>query len=87
MEFREYSNPESMDYDITSSLGSTSHVTPQNKNYYTEQLIDMIGILEDVTEENLQRDYGISLNEYFNPNQDVINKVQQALENSRSRHR
>ena len=44
-------------------------------NPYTEQLIDLIGILKDVTEEDLQEQYGISMNEYYNPTQETIEKV------------
>ena len=56
MEFKEFSNPEAKDYDITSSLGSNGSY---GSNPYVEQLTSLIGILEDVTEENLREKYGI----------------------------
>ena len=66
MEFKEFINPESKDYDINSSFGE-AQTTRATKNPYIEQLIDLIGILEDVTEEELQQNYGISITEFLNP--------------------
>ena len=74
MEFKEFSNPESKDYDINSSFGEVS-TNSGVINPYVEQLIDLIGILEDVTDEELQNNYGISVNEYFNPTAETIAKV------------
>ena len=76
MEFKEFSNPESKDYDIISSLNGNNNT---NYNPYSEQLIDLIGILEDITEEELQEQYGISMSEYFRPTSDTIKKVEQKL--------
>ena len=73
MDFKEFTNPESRDYDINSSLNSFNNITSVNP--YSEQLDDLIGILEDITEEELQEQYGISMNEYFNPTQETIDKV------------
>ena len=53
MEFKEYNNPENKDYDITSSLNYNKN-TGNNINPYSEQLVNLVGILEDVTEEQLQ---------------------------------
>ena len=75
MEFREFTNPESEDYDIKSGY---SYDEPQNEttvNPYSEQLIDLIGILEDITAEELQEQYGISPNEYYHPTAETIRKV------------
>ena len=82
MEFKEFTNPEEKDYDITSSLNSINNTASVNP--YSEQLVDLIGILEDVTEEELQKQYGISMNEYFNPTQETINKVSERIN---ERHR
>ena len=41
--------------------------------------MSLIGIVEDVTEESLQSQYGISMNEYFNLTADTIRKVEQKL--------
>ena len=50
--------------------------------------MDLIGILEDVTEEELQKQYGISMNEYLNPNAYTIKKVEEKINNlSSERHR
>ena len=79
MEFREFSNPEERDYDIKSSLKSPSATTSSN-DYYTRQLIDLIGILENVTEEELEEQYGINMQEYFNPDAETIAKVKRKLD-------
>ncbi len=78
MEFQEFSNPESKDYDITSSFGETQ-TNSASGNPYVEQLIDLVGILEDVTEEDLQQNYGISEKEYLHPTAETISKVKDAL--------
>lgn len=83
MEFKEFTNPEEKDYDINSSLNSNMNNT-LSVNHYSEQLCDLIGILEDVTDEELQEQYGISINEYFHPTQDTINKVTEKIS---GRHR
>ena len=45
MEFKEYNNPEEMDYDINYSFDEDSAVYDEPGNNYTEQLLDLIGIL------------------------------------------
>lgn len=77
MEFKEFTNPEERDYDINSSLNSFNNSV--SVNHYSEQLIDLIGILEDVSEEELQEQYGISMNEYLHPTEDTINKVTERI--------
>ena len=78
MEFKEFSNPESQDYDINSSLNFSNNYNSSH-NPYSEQLMNLIGIPEDVTEEELQTKYGISMSEYFSPTADTIRKVEQRL--------
>ena len=73
MEFKEFTNPEEKDYDINISLNS--YKDNSSVNPYTNQLIDLIGILEDISEEELYEKYGISIDEYLNPTEDTINKV------------
>ena len=73
MEFKEFTNPEGKDYDINSSFNSFNSSVQINP--YSEQLDDLIGILEDITEEELQEQYGISMNEYLHPTEETINKV------------
>lgn len=86
MEFKEFSNLESEDYDIISSLNHGDN-SSNSYNSYSEQLMDLIGILEDVTEEELQEKYGISMNEYLNPNTYTIKKVEEKINNlSSGRH-
>ena len=82
MEFKEFTNPEEKDYDINSSLNRFNNSVSVNP--YSEQLIDLIGILEDVSEEELQEQYGISMNEYFHPTEETINKVSERIN---GRHR
>ena len=77
MEFKEFTSPEERDYDINSNLNSFNNSV--SVNHYSEQLIDLIGILEDVSEEELQEQYGISMNEYLHPTEDTINKVTERI--------
>ncbi len=84
MEFKEFSNPESKDYDIINSF-EEAQTTSVTRNPYIEQLIDLIGILEDINEEELQQNYGISITEYLHPNAETISKVKDALGIRKSR--
>ena len=79
MEFREFTNPEERNYDVYSHSTNNATYSKKTSNIYTEQLIDLIGFLEDVTEEDLQEQYGISMAEYLNPNAETIAKVTQKL--------
>lgn len=88
MEFKEYYNPEGKDYDISSSLNSLQSNNVSLQNNYSDQLAELIGILEDVTEEELQEQYGISMNEYFRPTAETIAKVTSKLNcNQNTKHR
>lgn len=78
MEFNEFSNPESSDYDIYSSFDE-AQTTNETVNPYAEQLVDLIGVLEDVNDEELQQNYGISITEYLYPNAETISKVKDSL--------
>lgn len=84
MEFKEFSNPEERDYDINSSNYTQDRISSSNNNY-SYQLAELIGILEDVTEEELQNQYGISLNEYFKPTAETIAKVTQNIQKAKHR--
>lgn len=86
MELKEFSNPESKDYDINSSLNYSNN-SSSSYNPYSEQLANLIGILEDVTEEELQDEYGITMNEYLNPTLDTIEKVKYHLNERSSKTR
>ena len=83
MEFKEYNNPEEMDYDINYSFDEDSAVYDEQGNNYTEQLLDLIGILEDFTDEDLMDTYGITMYEYLNPDASTIEKVKAKLETSK----
>ncbi len=78
MEFKEYSNPEEQDYDITSSYGEEEAVI-NSYNPYEDELLYLIGILEDITDEELMDKYGITMAEYINPTQETIDKVKEAM--------
>ena len=84
MEFNEFRNPLEEDYDIKSSIEedeySYNNYTDDN---YSEQLMDLIGLFEDVNEEELLEKYGISLQEYLYPNEQTIQKVSEKV----GRHR
>ena len=80
MEFKEYSDPEGRDYDITSSLEEESQKNRNEKKVdYSYLLADIIGILEDVTEEELMNEYGITMEEYSHPNKETLIKVKNTL--------
>ncbi len=78
MEFKEFKNPEGKDYDISSSLNGFDSIN-SSANPYSEQLVELIGVLEDISEETLQEQYGISMSEYLHPTEDTINKVSERL--------
>lgn len=85
-EFTEYSNPEESDYDIKSSLSESESYTAQSildENQHVEQLIDLIGILEDVSDEEILETYGISVQEYYSPTAETIKKVSEKLNGSK----
>jgi len=89
-EYVEYSNPEGSDCDIKSSLNEVSFDEPksQSNQFYYSQLFDLIGILEDIDEEDLIKNYGISMQEYLKPTAETIKKVSEKLnsrQNGRSR--
>lgn len=83
MEFKEFSNPEEKDYDINSSLNNTNYASNSQgiheANKYYMQLFDLIGILEDFEENELIENYGITMQEYLNPNAETIKKVSEKL--------
>ena len=88
MEFREFSNPEERDYDISSSLNDNyssnlQGVQDNNKNYM--QLFDLIGILEDFEESELIDNYGITMQEYLHPTAETIKKVSEKLNSMQNR--
>ena len=81
MEFREFRNPTERDYDINNSLYHSNNNVDDNTACINE-LTSIIGILEDIDEDELYKKYGITLHEYFYPDKEVINKVKFALANS-----
>ena len=87
MVFKEYSNPEAKDYDITSGLKSSSNEEKINKtNKYQEALIDLIGILEDASSDELMAKYGITTQEYLHPNKETLLKVRAAISLNDKKH-
>lgn len=80
MEFKEFTNPEEKDYDINSSYNELNEQSTNYQNPYEEKLIELLGgFLEDFTEEELIRDYGITLKEYYSPTKETIDKVSNKL--------
>ena len=77
MEYKEFANVEGRDYDLYSNDGSIKR--EESTNPYVEELVDLIGILEDIDEEELFNQYGITLNEYLNPNEETVRKVKEAV--------
>lgn len=76
MEYREYANPEEKDYDLR-----VEEMFEENssKNPNQETLIELLGLREDINEEQLLERFGITLEEYLNPTDEVIKKVQEKL--------
>lgn len=75
MEFKEFSDPLAKDYDITSSYDEVVSNTYAENNY-TEELINLIGVLEDGDD---PLSYGITWEEYLHPTAETISKVKEAL--------
>ena len=82
MEFKEFSNPEAADYDILSSQTSTREKGTLGEDA-SLALLNLIGILEDVSESDLMEQYGITLEEYYHPTPAVVLKVRHSLENNK----
>ena len=82
MEYNEFANVEGRDYDLYSNDGNMK--TDSNTNPYSDELVELVGILEDVTDEDLMSQYGITMNEYFNPTEETIKKVKETLGIGRS---
>ena len=79
MEFKEFTNPESRDYDITSSLKESEEEATIKRDNYSEQIINLIGIIEDIdyiSDEDFIKEYGILKYEYLNPTADTVRKAQ-----------
>ena len=60
MEYREYANPEEKDYDLR-----VEEMFEENssKNPNQETLIELLGLQEDINEEQLLERFGITLEE------------------------
>ena len=87
MEFKEYSNPEEMDYDITSSLKESSSEEEISKRFgYQHALLNLIGMLEDIPEDELMDKYGITMEEYLHPTEEVIIKVRKAMHDNEKKY-
>ena len=84
MKYNEFKTPEKNSYDISVNVDENYGVV--SSNGYFEILTDMIGILDDVSEDDLIESFGITLDEYLNPNEDVISKVKYKLEEKSLAH-
>ena len=73
-EFSEFENPLAADYDVKSAVKAD--------NPYQQEMVSLIGVLEDVTDEDLQREYGISLDEYLHPTKESVDKVRAVVKKS-----
>ena len=87
MKFGKISNSEKNCYDNNSFLvgiSSGEYKTRANQHLY-EQLFDLIGIFDDLNEEELMETYGITIYEYLNPTQETIRKVSERVSEFGSR--
>ena len=83
MDFKEYSeftDPLEEDYDLRQfepdpDADAFSPTTPD----YTQEMLDLVGVLEDVTDEDLQATYGISVEEYLYPTAEAVAKVKASM--------
>ena len=84
-EFSEFDNPERQDYDINrvSVEKRNDELNQMIENDYDEQLIDLIGIVEDIDEEDFENVYGITVEEYNHPTAETIRKVKEKLANNK----
>ena len=72
--FKEFTNPESVDYDIKTAVNKetvTIKKSVNQKEKYIREIINMVGFLEDGEWVN----YGITEDEYLNPTIEVVNKI------------
>ena len=77
MEYKEFANVEGRDYDLYSNDGNISDNNQYNP--YSDELVYLIGILEDDELLELPTKYGITKEEYLNPTEETISKVKEAL--------
>lgn len=85
-EFSEFDNPEEKDYDLrTHSSNHEDELDNMMSDKYKDELMDLIGIVEDIDSINMVEEYGITEDEYFNPTAETIKKVKAKLE-SESKH-
>lgn len=88
MEFKDFIDPNDVDFDIKSSVNSNSINNNTSINEYSYQLVDLIGVLDDVNEEDLQAKYGISVEQYYKPDAEIIAKVTEKINSGQNiRHR
>ena len=79
--FNEFNNPESKDYDITSSFEEENY-TDNNDNELAYELANLIGILED----GEQPPYGLTYEEYLHPTKETIKKVKETMQQEEQVH-
>ena len=85
-EFSEFDNPEAKDYDLhTHGQNHEDELDKMMSDKYQDELMDLIGIVEDIDTINMVEEYGITEEEYFNPTAETIKKVKAKLE-SESKH-
>ena len=56
--------------------------TNSSLEFYEDELFSLIGVLDQITEEELEDKYGITIKEYVNPTHETIIKVQNKLKNN-----
>lgn len=78
MEFKEFTNPEEVDYDIMMSLEGNGSST-ETENPYAEEQMNLIGFLEDVNDAEILATYGITADEYFHPTKESVARLKDTL--------
>lgn len=85
-EFKEYNNPESLDYDLRSKTNKELAINKDSvsqKEKYVRQIIDMVGFLEDGEWAN----YGITEEEYISPTKETVEKIKSHLKKEEANYR
>ena len=82
-EFKEFRNPEEMDYDLKNNSEMKVESGNNEKRKYVEELVDMLGFLEDGQWVN----YGLTEEEYINPTKETVEKIKKYLEKEENNYK
>ena len=100
MQFREFRNPEEADYDIKSSLdlnGEFKNDESRTQEDIHRQAIleamleamdwNMLEDLDEISDEELIDEYGITKSEYLNPTKETVLKIKKNKQGKNNQHK